>query len=195
MREQGDLGDESALGSIGVDDQLMCLLAVDQGDRQCRQRVSLGLVGLANLHDRTLAGVTAAAERHADRHARPRPCVSGRVDIAHGDVARDPRVADRHDVDRHAERAVRRAIGSERFRVGRAAVGEDEDAERQALVKPRRELLECPDRVAFRLRPGAARGSTPGAPSDRGRKLNFWIVGRRSSGTKRSPSVMILWTA
>ena len=94
----------------------------------------------------------------------------GALDVLHGHVARDPLVAHGHDVDRHPQLAISAGGRIERVRLRRPAVGEDEDAERQGLTEPRRELLQGPPQPrpiglgtagpAAARRPRTARGRT-----------------------------------
>ena len=95
--------------------------------------------------------ITAAAQRHPDRHARARPGVARRVDVLHGHVAGDPLVTHRHDVNRHAQLAIRRrrSLPATRRPVERPSEKTNTPNGKVSL-EPRRELLEGPAPAAFR---------------------------------------------
>ena len=83
-------------------------------------------------------------------HARARPDVAGSIDVGDRDVSRNSLVAQSDDVHRHAQRhdklgPWRRAIQASVA----AAVGKDEDAERQAVAESAGKLLECPIQPGF----------------------------------------------
>ena len=109
---------ERTPGSIRVDDQLVRLLAAGKGDGGNGQHVASRPVALPDAKLGALTVVTAAAQRHPDRDPRPRPCLPGRVDSLHGDIARDPLVAEGDDVNRHAQLAIGAGRRVERLRLG-----------------------------------------------------------------------------
>ncbi len=137
-----DLGHERRMGAVGLDDQLGRLVAVDEGQRQGRQRADVGAGGRSDGDLGASAREPPAADHDLDRDLAALRGFPRDDQVADRDVARSGWVADRQDVDRHAELLVSLREFLEAGRLRRPTVGEDEHAEGRIRAEPGRQALE-----------------------------------------------------